>query len=337
MSKAKLNAEDGGRPQARRRQRAKGFPWRSGAVINSERPLGQAVPGRPWKDAPVILQRRRRGGAQVSGDVACFHAALELNARAVCAYAEAARYETLPPEVEDALGRLPELSDRRHGTAIRLLTNYKSPHMHGRAVAEMVARNVGAKRHAAVLALLLRIRRALDKGVRDATVAHVQTARFVRDSVDNDRRPSEAVLLRTFLGPSLAGCGDVSARKTGTAPSRRTALRETSDVTVGELALMAFYAQVNPTTIYADYLYLGDLLNLAIHAGAHAVGFSDPLEAADAATYRCMLCGVGQDPETDPRLRRERADLAAALRQVWVQVSGLAEATRRYGTLAATL
>lgn len=320
-------------PQPRQRKRAKGVNWKSGAVINPDRPLGQAVPGRPWRDGLVLLERRRRGGAQESGGVECFHAALELNARAVCAYAEVARYEKLPPDVEAELRQLPEACEAKFERAIVILTNLKSGTAYDAVVADRVARDVVARCLPAELARLLRVRRALEKGLNDATLAHEQEARFVKDNVGDNCRPGQAVLLRTFLGPSLRLSPEASAREINAALSKRMAFRPSSNVTVDALALIAFHAQINAAGIYADYLYLRDLLDLAIYAGAHTVGFSDPLDDADAATYRRMLCEGGEDLETDPHLRRERADLAAALRTVWRQIPGLAEATRRYGEL----
>lgn len=337
MSEGEHPHGDESRPQLQKRERDKGFDWRSGGVINPDGPLGKAVPGRPCHAVPVVLLRKKRGKAQFYAGIACFRSALELNARLVGEYVEAARYDTLSPEVEAAIGRMPHLSDRHLKEAVRLLTNLKSTRAYKRVIADAVTRDVRAKRHVADLARLMRVRRALEKGFQDVSSASEEIARFVRDNVDNNRRPGEAVLLRTVLRPSLLVPAEASAREIDVALSARTALRESSDVTTDQLALMAFHAQVNPAALYLDYGYLGDLLDLAVHAGRHALGFLEPLDEIDAATYRRMLCGVGQDAETDPNLRRERADLAAALRRVWVQVPGLEEATRRHGTLAASV
>ena len=327
-------AKDEGRPK-QRRNRAKGLKWLAGVLINPDRPLGSAWPDRPWRDIPVVLLRRDRGGEQVYEDVACFVWALELNARAVYAYADTARDDALPPEVEQALAQLPELSDDRHREAVDRMTGFGSVAAHKAAVADTVAQAVRGRRHVAALAQLLRVRRALDQGRCDAALMHERCARFVRDSIDNNRRPSETVLLRTFLPFALADRAMASVRQIQAALFLRRALRRSSDVAVGDLALMAFHAGVNPSVVYFDYDYLGDLLALAVHAGARARGDLRPPSALDAATYRCMLCEGGEDPETNPHLRRERADLAAALRRVWVQVPGLAAATRQHGTLAA--
>ena len=324
---------EGAKPKRVERKRLKGLDWKGWIIVNPDKPLGRAWPGRVARTIPIVLMRSDRGGLHVDEDVLRLELALELNARLIGAFVLALRSDVLPIHLEEALQAIPDFCEQQYECAVRKMTAIPTTEAHA---AHMDAAVKRVRRYDRVqeLARLCRVQTGLVRGLEAARLTHERAARFIRDNVDNNRKPGEATLLKTFLAFSLVDRLMESVSTIKQLLQMRAALRSASDITYDEMLHIAFHGHVNAADLYLDYHYLEDLFELAIYAGRWALGIQEPMKPDDQDVFRTMLCGIGEDRETAPELRTLRAEMAVALRTVWRRIPGLEATTRCYGCLA---